>query len=953
VTQTKNQLEISHAAPVKLLLTCVALAALSACGGGAQDDLTTSQSATGQSAQSQTADIPSISILDGLAAQYPNGQLPKSQEVQAAFELKQSPAVLTYTAPEANTVAQLAADATDWVVKVARKITGEKVATTLLYKTIFRFRTPNGYFYTSDKSEMDAIAIQNPDWVLEGPAMHGSSQTNWGLSPVYRFRNKLTGSYLYTIDDNEKQTILDNYSATFELEGPAWFSSKSSGTGFSPIYRFRNVLTGSYLWTGSEDEKATIIANYAGIFLLEGVAFYTPISAPTEIFVATPFKLNDGILGDKPKIQRMGDGTLVVAYGDAPTGAGMVYDVKADSERPARDVFVKTCKPSATKTCDLFADWTAAQNISKSAQMSSTGTFDWRGTLGVPTTYPGDIDKANIKTSGPVVTLTWVSKYCPDGDPATDGIQPSAQRAVKYLERNDRVVPFSCTWMSYSTTKGASWSPAKQLSSGERDAIQDSSSGSVSTDSTSASYNKGQIVFSWQEDPQGLKLGESDGPGDGASGANVNGGTDVWYSYAAVDLNQTAPVSGGEYNTPYYDLKPGQRLTDNWTGQYGINGSVNYIYDGSGANAPEGAIEKGQAGAARPNIGIVGSTAIVAYEETKGSNGLDDGKFIRYHAFPYNTDMSTYTGKSGCIISDPSKNARRVRFLTQSPTDAGPGGIQIGIFWKEGSYDKGGPSDIRVRRGMGGLQPSNMVPTVDAACATSDYTTAIALTSAKGDNISSKAPTATTANLTDNTELNYTENALAHRGVLRGEDMWIGYNYTGDLVKLWAGLDNYNFWIRRFNVTTGWDNPKNVTNIANKGINVREPRIFGTPKSNQTTCPTGIPTDASTTNATDCQNPNVVYLAWGTQTNVSPYDPVGGQDLGEFITMSTNSAATFAPVVKLSAVQGVIYGDDEAGYEAQPLTRPDGTRFYSVWNQKVLSTGDTKVEFVSGDVVVP
>jgi hypothetical protein len=35
------------------------------------------------------------------------------------------------------------------------------------------------------------------------------------------------------------------------------------------------------------------------------------------------------------------------------------------------------------------------------------------------------------------------------------------------------------------------------------------------------------------------------------------------------------------------------------------------------------------------------------------------------------------------------------------------------------------------------------------------------------------------------------------------------------------------------------------------------------------------------------------------------------------------------------------------------LTRPDGTRFYSVWNQKVLSTGDTKVEFVSGDVVVP
>lgn len=25
--------------------------------------------------------------------------------------------------------------------------------------------------------------------------------------------------------------------------------------------------------------------------------------------------------------------------------------------------------------------------------------------------------------------------------------------------------------------------------------------------------------------------------------------------------------------------------------------------------------------------------------------------------------------------------------------------------------------------------------------------------------------------------------------------MWIGYSYTSDLVKLWAQLDNYNFWI--------------------------------------------------------------------------------------------------------------------------------------------------------------
>jgi len=668
---------------------------------------------------------------------------------------------------------------------------------------------------------------------------------------------------------------------------------------------------------------------------LAGIAVAGVAYAAYQITVNTPIAVSDGIMGDKPKLQRAGDGTLVVAYGDSPVGAGMVYDVKAAEERTARDIFVKTCKPTTTpvvKTCDNYADWSVPINVSNSALLQSTGTFDWRGTLGNPSTYPGDIDKANIKTSGPMMVLTWVSKYCPGGN----------QRAIQYLERDSRVIPFSCTYTSYSTNKGSTWSAPIQLSTGERDAIQDASGGNIGTDSTNlVTYNKGQINISWQEDPQGLQLGEADGPGDGASGANVNGGTDVWYAYATVDLSVAA--------TPADDfvLTPAVRLTDNQTG-FGINGSVNYIYDGAGVNVAEGLIEKGQAGAARPNIGMVSTTSIIAYEETKGSVGLDDGKFIRYHAFQYNTPAGNSVG---CVISDPLKNARRVRFLTQSPTDAGPGGIQIGIFWKEGSYDKGGPSDIRVRRGMGGLQPSNMVPAVDTAnCVTSDYATAIGLTSAKGDNISSKAPTATAANLTDDTELNYTENALAHRGVLRGQDMWIGYSYTSDLVKLWAQLDYYNFWIRKFNKTTGWDNPKNVTNITDKNINVREPRIFGTPKSNQTTCPTGIPTDPTTTNMADCQNANVVYLAWGTQTNVSPYDPVGGQDLGEFITVSMDSAATFSPVVKLSTVQGVVYGDVEAAYESQPVTRPDGTRFYSVWNQKNLTTNATVAEYVSGNV---
>lgn len=686
-------------------------------------------------------------------------------------------------------------------------------------------------------------------------------------------------------------------------------------------------------------------------------AVVPPVVPPvttSPLQVNTPFALSDFDSGDKPKIQRAGDGTLVVAYGDAPDNARLVYDVKGQVERPARDIFVKSCKPNPAavpaKTCDVLADWSIATNVSQSSALSSINT-EWQGTVS-PGMKPfaGDIDKPNIKTSGPVMVLTWVSKYCPDGDLATAGVQAPVQRAIRYLERDSRVIPFSCTWVARSINNGVAWSPAVQLSTGERDAIQDASSGSFNTDT-----KLGQVNISWQEDPQGLQLGEADGPGDGASGANVNGGTDVWYASASVNLSVPS--------TPADDfvLAPAVRLTDNWQGLYGLSGSVNPIFDGLGANVDPGQIEKGNAGAARPNIGMVGSTAIIAYEETKGSEGLDEGKFVRYHAFPYATPPATVAGKAGCVISNPLKNARRVRFLTQSPTDAGTGGIQIAIFWKEGIYDKGGPSDIVVRRGMGGLQATSMVPSVDAACATSDYTTAIGLSSQPGENISSRAPSLSAADngLSDGTEKNFTENALAHRGVLRGGDLWIGYSYTTDLVKLWAQLDNYNFWLRKYTFAGGtgsWDLPRNVTNITDKRINVREPRIFGTPKSSATACPTGLPGDPTTTDPTQCQNTNVIYLAWGTQENVSPFVPEGGADLGIYITASTNGAQSFATPVRYSVAAGPLFQDDESAYESQVVTRPDGGRFYGVWNQAdasvlvVPGVPRTVAEYASGSI---
>ena len=670
--------------------------------------------------------------------------------------------------------------------------------------------------------------------------------------------------------------------------------------------------------------KALFIA--IGAALTVGVVW-----AATQLSFSTPIPLSSGDGAYKAKINRLGDGTLVTVFGDYVEGALSVYDLKDRNERPARDLFVRICKPDAAKTCDAEADWSIAKNISESATKSSMDA-NWRGN-GLEA-YGGDAEKPNIASAGPVSVVSWVSSYCPGGD----------QRARKYIELDSRVVPFTCTWESHSTDSGKTWSAAAQLSSGERSAKQDVNKGSFDATTKNAKW-----VVTWQEDPTGLELGDADGPGDGASGANVTGGTDIWGSYAVFNTIPETGVDPGEA----FPWVEGKRITDNLTGT-GTEGELDIVFDGSGNAVAQNLIDKGLAGASRANLGMVGADVIVAYEETKGSGGLDEGKFIRYHLLGFTgSSLNAITSPAGCIISDPLKNARRVRFVTQSQADAGEmGGMPLAIFWKEGIYDQGGPSDIMLRRGMiaedttvatRGLKPSDMVPTVAANCETSDYTTALALGNTAAENLSSRTKEAAAGvnNLGDDTELNWSENALAHRGLIRGQDLWVGYSYTADLGLLqYAALDNYNFWVRHYNGS--WDAPKNISNITDTSINVREPRIVGTPKSG-TTC---------ASDPTVCQNPDVFYVAWGTQTNVSEWDPLGPEELGLSITRTTDAGATYEPVVPLSVVQGALLDDDESAFESQINLRPDGEKAYAVWNQ-ATETAESAMYASGVPVTVP
>lgn len=190
----------------------------------------------------------------------------KAAVQQTNTELAQNPSVLTLTAPAPNAA-------------LSNQYQGlaQPQATTANFSPVTRIQNtslPGSYFFTIYNTERISALAANPSWKQEGPAFWASTVSDTGLSPVYRFRNNFNGSYLYTIFDAERADIVANYAATFTYEGPAWYASQIQIAGWSPLYRFRNLTNGTYLFSAYEAEKDNIVANYASTFKLEGVAYY-------------------------------------------------------------------------------------------------------------------------------------------------------------------------------------------------------------------------------------------------------------------------------------------------------------------------------------------------------------------------------------------------------------------------------------------------------------------------------------------------------------------------------------------------------------------------------------------------------------------------------------------------------------------------------------------------------
>lgn len=247
---------------------------------------------------------------------------------------------------------------------------------------------------------------------------------------------------------------------------------------------------------------------------------------------------------------------------------------------------------------------------------------------------------------------------------------------------------------------------------------------------------------------------------------------------------------------------------------------------------------------------------MTAWEERKATVGIDEGKYIRYHTWGEFTDTSGLP-INGCAISKPDENGRRVRILTQ-PLSAGTTGVVF--IYKQGDFTQGGPSDIMMRRAVGGYEPINIVPPVDTEITGTFGERCRAHVNNSDDDMVGddelmddplndiRFPTlqtpamnfSGTAAYNDSpgtapdagTGLNPFENALAHRGQIRGDTILIGYSHTPDQARFDFLSDSvpYNFYVH--STQDGGDTWSPAVDIskltAETGVSVREPRIVAT-----------------------------------------------------------------------------------------------------------------------------
>jgi len=145
---------------------------------------------------------------------------------------------------------------------------------------VYRFWSPvtGKHFYTTSESEKSKLITRYANaWTYETTAYRAYLEDcDQGLAPVYRFWSSVLNSHFYTANAAEKQRLIDNYSRVWTYEGIAFygFLEGQQPPDALPVHRFWSSQLSAHFYTINEAEKDKLIQNYSPIWTYEGIAWY-------------------------------------------------------------------------------------------------------------------------------------------------------------------------------------------------------------------------------------------------------------------------------------------------------------------------------------------------------------------------------------------------------------------------------------------------------------------------------------------------------------------------------------------------------------------------------------------------------------------------------------------------------------------------------------------------------
>ena len=153
---------------------------------------------------------------------------------------------------------------------------------------IYRFysKTFKGHFFTIDEEEKDNLINNDPNWRYEGIAYYAFGARAKGMVPLYRFYSKNYHGHFFTIDENEKDTIIRT-NPDWKYEGVACYVYPVATEGTVPVHRFWNPTSRHHFFTTDEDEKNGLLTTNPN-WEYEGAAFWAlkgEIVAPAALSI--------------------------------------------------------------------------------------------------------------------------------------------------------------------------------------------------------------------------------------------------------------------------------------------------------------------------------------------------------------------------------------------------------------------------------------------------------------------------------------------------------------------------------------------------------------------------------------------------------------------------------------------------------------------------------------------